>query len=232
MNLVSDSYPDWHVVFVSEADSIASSSFEIHHSVHSVHRYWPGEGSHALMFVVRDSLSSLSKSLISRNRLFSLELNSDSDSRQSLCIIGGHGPHDDCHVWHDFMGDLSWMIGERKRAGPVMCVGDWNVDYSPTFEHCPYSTGQHDEMGDRREIVDSFCAENVLDLVFADVVEDLPKNPLWAEKCMSFPFTRVPDGSQRGRPVLIDFCFASRSLMISSSGTWKNVLTMRFSASQ
>ena len=56
MNLVSVSYPDWHVVFLSEADSIASSSFEIQHSVHSVHRYWPGEGSHALMFVVRDSL--------------------------------------------------------------------------------------------------------------------------------------------------------------------------------
>ena len=115
------------------------------------------------------------------------------------------------------------MIGERKRAGPVMCVGDWNVDYSPTFEHSPYQTGQHDATADRRDIIDSFCAANALDLCFVDVIEDLPKNPLWAEKCMVFPFTRVPNGFQCGRPVLIDFCFASRGLITSSDGTWKNV---------
>ena len=230
MLLVSENYPNWHVVFVTEADSIASSSFETNHTFHKVFRHWPGDGSRAMLFVVRSTLSELGMTVCARNRLFSLEmclLNSGRVSK-SLCLIGGHGPHGDLHDWHDFMGDMAWLMGQRERRGAFCCVGDWNVDFGPTHQHYPFEDSQDSEnctMEHRRDILSAFCAANNADLSFAEHVDGLPMNHLWHDACISFPFTRIPLGSQGGRPSLLDFVFASKNLVSSCEGSWNKVPT-------
>ena len=226
LSTVEVSYPGWHVIFVSEADCVASTSFAVLHRSHEVFRHWPGDGSRSQIMIVRNTLSSLSKRLVSRNRMMCLELGFGKGCAfRSVCVVGVHGPHASIQVWHDFGGDLAFLLGQRETKGPFVCVGDWNIDYGPAHAHYPYRASTDETMRDRRELLDSFCEANDAVLGFADFVDSLPAQSQWHEACLSFPFTRVPVGGQSGRPSLLDFCVLSRNLQVVCSASWKHVPT-------
>ena len=144
---VETSFPNWDVLFLSESDSVSSSSFEISHPRFQIFRHWPGEGSRSMSFVVRSCLRSLSFAVRARNRVLSLEMWADQrrDST-SLLMLSVHGPHSDLLGWHDFCGDFIDLISSRARKGSVVAVGDWNADYGPTFDHYPVQSRQDDHM--------------------------------------------------------------------------------------
>ena len=131
---VESSFPNWGVWFLSEADSVASSSFEILQSRYKVFRHWPGPGSRSMCFVVRSPLSSLSFAVQSRNRVLSLEMWCQGTREpSSICFVGLQGPHEDVIAWQDFCSDFMELVGSRRFKGPLVAGGDWNCDFGPTF---------------------------------------------------------------------------------------------------
>ena len=195
---VESSFPDWDILFLSEADSFQSSSFEILHPKFQIFRHWPGEGSRSMSFVVRGCLRSLSSAVRVRSRVLSLEMWTDQrrDST-SLLILGVHGPHEDIITWHDFCSDFMDLVGSRKFRGPLVMAGDWNCDFGPTFSHYPGRERENNDMRDRRELLETLCAANELEFSFVDFISGLPRNHLHHAQCMQFPFTRVPTSSSK-----------------------------------
>ena len=103
-----------------------------------------------------------------------------------------------------------------------MC-GDWNVNFAPSFADYPYARdGFVDSHCSRRDDISSFVSEVGLDIHFASRITSLPASK-WAESCLTFPFTRVPQGEQVGLPSLLDFIVASRNTVESTEGSWKYV---------
>ena len=122
---VESSFPDWNILFLSEAGSIASTSFEVLHPRYKLIRHWPGPGSRSMCFVVRDPLTSLSLSVSRRNRVLALEIWCQGSRKPtSTCICGVHGPHEDIITWHDFCSDFMDLVGSRKFRGPLVMAGD------------------------------------------------------------------------------------------------------------
>ena len=100
---VESSFPVWNLLFLSEADSVSSNSFEILHPKFKLFRHWPGPGSRSMCFVVRDPLSALSFSRTCRNRVLALEIWSQGPRKPtSIYVLGVHGPHEEIIEWHDF----------------------------------------------------------------------------------------------------------------------------------
>ena len=186
IDVASAAYPDWSVLFLSECDAIASSSHFIKHSRHRVIRHWPGDGSHAMCFVLRDSLSNLPTRVVPRNRALLLEIPLDSKSRRSVSLIGLHAPHDDLI---DFLSDLTFLISSRSSRGKFALCGDWNVNFAPSFSDYPFAhDGFVDSHCSRRDDISSFVSEVGLELHFASRISCLPASN-WAESCLTFPFT-------------------------------------------
>ena len=75
LDIISCAYPNWDIAFISELDAIATTSHELVFPGYNIFRHWPGEGSHAMAFVLRDKLQ---PSLLPRasplNRCLMMEL--------------------------------------------------------------------------------------------------------------------------------------------------------------
>ena len=97
-------------------------------------------------------------------------------------------------MWHDFVRDLAFLLGQREKKGPFVCVGDWNIDYGPVHVQYPFCAHTDLTMRERREFLDSFCGANDAVLGFAETVDSLPAQSQWHDACLRFPFTRVPVG--------------------------------------
>ena len=115
------------------------------------------------------------------------------------------------------------MIGSRVKTGPLAVVGDWNINYGPTFEHYPLHVCNDAHMEERREILDQLCSLYGFELSFPEVVEGLPANPLHHDACISFPFTRTPVGMQAGSPSLFDLVLSARKCASGFWGSWKGL---------
>ena len=223
---VESSFPDWKVLFFTEADAVQSTSFEVKHERHRVYRHWPGEGSRSMCFVVHSSLSQVSCSSVSQNRVFGLELSSASVGREcSLSLVGVHGPHDALEM-QDFLGDISHVAGQRRSKGELVFLGDWNVDMAPTFENCPRRSRKPlSDMSSRRDFLEAFSVSNSLDFFFPDHIDGMPVNERFHDLCMSFPFTRVPEGQQLGEPSLLDYVLGKPGSVRGCVGSWQEVPT-------
>ena len=222
ISLVELSFPQWDILFLQEADTFQSTTHELKHACHRVFRHWPGPGSRSLVFVVNAALSHVPCSVRSQNRVLGLDLCMRTcGKRRNICLVGVHGPHDTLDM-HDHIGDVAHILGGRLERGDVAVLGDWNVDYAPTFAHCP-SSDSCPNMTNRRDILQAFVDSNSLSLSFPASIDDLPVDCRWHDMCSRFAFTRVPDGLQRGEPSLIDFAAASPNFVSSCVGSWKQV---------
>ena len=215
LDVVSSSFPDWQILFLTECDYVHSSSFALSsHLPHRLFRHWPGPGSHAFCFVVHASLSNVSCSFRFLNRCASLQITSDSlVGNHSLQLVGVHGPHCQVHEFLDFTADVGHPISERRGECKTLLLGDWNADIASSFQHCP-SLNVRDVQTERKDIIESLCAENEYDLLVPEHMIDLPSvRDCHRNLCAEFCFTRVPLGDQPGAPTLLDFGIGSRGLV-------------------
>ena len=179
-----------------------------------------------MLFVVNAALSQMSCRVRGQNRVLGLDLSlRGNGKRNSICLVGVHSPHDTLEL-HDHMGDVAHILGGRRAGSDVVLVGDWNVDYAPTFAHCPCtcsSQSSNENMSNRRLLLNEFADSSHLDFSFPTFIEGLPDNMTWHDMCMRFAFTRVPQGQQSGVPSLLDFALASFGIITSCVGSWSLV---------
>ena len=149
----------WDVLFLSEADFLATRNFELDVSPHWSRRFWPGEGSRALRLVVHQRLSGFRRHVSWKGRAGMLEVLAGSDHcrrKSALSILGVHGPHEDEQL-PEFFNDLSWLLASRSKSTPVLAVGDWNIDELPRLRQDPFhlDPGRSDHHSFRRAVRDS-----------------------------------------------------------------------------
>ena len=121
LDIVSEACPQWDVAFISEFDSLATTSHTLKLPGFEIFRHWPGDGSHSMAFVLRDRLqSSLVPRFTSLNRSIMLELTRKSLG-PSLVLVAVHGPHDELY---DFFADISFLLSRRASREPTVLCGD------------------------------------------------------------------------------------------------------------
>ena len=222
ISIVELSYSQWNILFLQEADNFQSTSHVLKHACHRVFRHWPGPGARSLVFVVHAALSHVSCSVRSQNRVFGLDMCMRIRSkRRNSCLVGVHSPHDILDM-HDHLGDVAHILGGRRDRGDFAVLGDWNVDFGPTFAHCPCVSSCH-SMANKRHILQAFVDSSDLSLFFPSCIDDLPANSKWHDMCSRFAFTRVPTGLQHGEPSLIDFLVAPAKFVNWCVGSWRQV---------
>ena len=219
LDIISESFPQWHIAFISEVDSVASTTHSVEVEGFRVYRHWPGEGSFAMAFVVRESVAlSLAPRFAKLNRSCLLELSRGFSYGQSLSVLGVHGPHEELY---DFVADITSLISTRASRGSILGVGDWNVDFAPTFETYPFADSPDHHVFRRADLQD-FASESGFSFVFPEIVDCLPDTK-WSQFCVNFPFTRTPQGEQIGHPSVLDFGLVSEGLSVTASGSWRRV---------
>ena len=226
--MIEESFSTWDVVFLCEADRVASSSFCVEHPRHRVIRYWPGDGSFAFAFVVHQRLASVPLHVFGQNRACLLELrSSDHRSSTSLSIVGVHGPHSH---YREFLSDLSQVLSERKCSGPCACVGDWNVNLANS-RFCDFPCVLESDRTRLREDEEysdfvGFVTESFFEVSCAREVAGTPDSFAWRVACTNCPYTRVPLGAQLGSPSVLDFGVGSRGVFVMSRDLGNVVLVI------
>ena len=223
LSVIEESFSTWDVVYLCEADRVASSSFCVEHPRHRVIRYWPGDGSFAFVFVVHQRLASVPLHVFGQNRACLLELkSSDHGSSTSLSVVGVHGPHSH---YREFLSDLSQVLSERKCSGPCACVGDWNVNLANS-RFCDFPCvldSDRNRLREDEEYSDfvGFVTESLFEVSCAREIASTPDSSAWRSACTNSPYTRVPLGAQLGSPSVLDFGVGSRGVFRDVQGSWK-----------
>lgn len=228
VSIIEESYPQWDIIVLTEADAVASSTFEKHHPLHRTYRYWPGEGSRAMSFIVHRRFHDVVVRFSNRDRAALLELTSPAPGNPSVAIIGVHGPHT-CQ--REFLCGVSHLMSCRQGAGPLLIIGDWNVNLANShqivsglgFQNLVSPEVEPEAVqNDRVSDLCVFVRESSLDFSFASRIDDCPGPAVWRDACRAFPYTRVPLGCQPGSPSLIDFAVANKGSVKRAMGTWRH----------
>ena len=214
----------WDVLFFSEADYHSVWNFDVDVTPHRTERYWPGEGSRALRFIVHSRLDNLRRRITWGGRAGCLELSSGfgrGRHRDSLTTLGVHGPHCDGE-FPDFFSDISWLLAGRPQKSKTIAVGDWNIDELPNFSGDPFrdvsERSNHHAL--RRAFRDSWADTHHLSLSLADQVFDSPGGN-WDELCISCPISHIPSDLQLGRPGILDYSLGNFGLVQESHSFWQ-----------
>lgn len=158
-------------------------------------------------------------------RCGSLTLGTSRDEHGWTCfvaVVGRHGPHTE-DEYHDSNADLTALARSRRRPGPVIVTGDWNVDELPRRASDPWRERRFrdDAHTEHRLLTDSMCAALGIAVKVQDIVLDPPRGP-FAEACIEAPISRIPQGASAGREILalLDYTAAEASVIQSVTEDW------------
>ena len=206
--------PDWGVIFLSEVDAYRANFYPNGLSGHSSFRHWPGEGSLAMMFVVRQQFKHAVRSQIWKGRCGALHIfqrDPVAGNHVNLFIVGVHAPHDE-ESQIDTLADVASLLKKRPWGSKICAIGDWNVDQLPSLAIDPFSESPERSWHhfDERERLNSFADRFRLCLHIPDMVCSIPGGP-FADVCWRTPITRIPVGlaAQYTSPSLLDYALCS-----------------------
>ena len=194
---------------------------------HTCLRHYPGAGSWAMMFVIRNSFSSFVKSVSWRGRCGAVHLHRIC-STEALCFnivcIGVHGAHG--ALLSDTFSDLAFLAKNRPYGSQVLILGDLNIDLLPTLFGDPWAEadGRMFHHCEQRFLLDAFADGLSLEIHIPGITYSAPGGPL-ADFCRSAPISRVPIGGHADStlPSLLDFSIASKGLVRNSFISWERV---------
>ena len=156
LSMVSDLEPQWSVLFIAEADYLASWNVDFDISPHRSWRHWDGPGSRALRFVLHRKFAHLFKSCRWDGRCGMLSLCSGlscANTSKSIDFVGIHGAHGDQFV--DSLASASNLLGLRASGSKCLLFGDFNCDQLPALPSDPFShlPGRSQHHANRRQIL-------------------------------------------------------------------------------
>ena len=214
----------WNVLFVSELDAHLSHEHKVELEGFCIWRHWPGQGSHAMAFIVPACLQSCASRPVWLGRCGVLRILSSVYSREALWVFGIHGAHGE--LLDQSLLDADTLAANKPRASSCLFVGDWNVDYLPTLMMDPWCNVPHrsHHHSERRMSLESWADASNLQLFLPSMVVGLPGGH-FNEFALACQFSRVPEGVQSHIPSLLDFAVASRSVVKSCELDWENSMS-------
>jgi len=199
--MISDSHPEWAVVFIQELDNSAFPGSACA-AAHRVFRHWPGEGSVAMAFVIRDRWRHRLREMRWKGRCGYCQLRG---LYSQIRVAGTHVAHGSAAA--DTLVDLAWCC-RRLPADCALCVGgDWNTDYLPTFGQLDRFSQSHvREHRKRRAALERWLGKLHLQLRLPEEIRGLPPPP-WSDAGLEQAVTRVPVGDSVGQAAsMLDYC--------------------------
>ena len=161
---------------------------------HSSFRSWPGDGSYAMLFIVRNSYRTLIRNIVWRGRVGAihfLQKNQGTDNHTSICIIGLHSHHGALQI-NTFAG-VAYLLRHRPWGSKVLVAGDWNVVQLPALADDPYAQN-HDRAAHHqaeRVLLHTLADSLRLTVTLPDVVCSTPGGP-FDHICATAPISRIP----------------------------------------
>ena len=227
VELVASVLPDWVVIFLSEVDGVRRHLPPNDYSLHPSFRHWPGEGSFAMMFVIRKCHKHLVKSVKWRGRCGAVHLfqrDRVASNHMSVYILGVHAHHGDLQI--DTFADVAWLLRQRPWGSRVLVAGDWNVDQLPSFAADPYAEkpGRETHHQGERVLVQTLADKFRLSLSLPEMVWSSPGGP-FDDICSCVPISRIPTGECTGYhlPSLLDYGLGSHMFVKSCGLHWEGV---------
>ena len=240
LSMVAEVDRDWALVFISESDFFAKEDVHIDVSPHLTWRHYPGEGSRAMRFVLRDKYVHLFQSIDWQGRCGLLSVSSGRrDCQVSASFLGVHGAHGD--QLEDTLADASSLLGVRSSCCKTLFFGDTNVDFLPQMSWDPWRVvpDRLEHHSRRRQLFQMFVDSLGFDLVFPSSSVGAPVGK-WSNSCVNLCISRVPGDDQLGLPALLDFGAARRNFVSECWQSWMpqfsdhaaTVFVLRFSCSR
>ena len=216
----------WGVIFLSEVDAVRGSDTN-DYPIHYSSRHWPGEGSFAMKFIVRQCLRQMVRSITWRGRCGALHIFQRGPvlgNHSNIYIIGIHVAHGDLQI--DTLSDIAFLLRHRPWGSRVLVAGDWNIDQLPSLAIDPFSDhpGRDQHHQAERVLVQSLVDRFHLSLFVPEVVCSTPGGP-FDDACRASPITRIPVGEAASycSPSLLDYAAASENLVTESHIHWHGV---------
>ena len=220
LSLVRECCPQWAVIFISESDFLEKAGDSVDLSPHRTWRHWPGQGSRAMRFVIRNDVKHLFNSVAWMGRSGVLIMASRFESnKQFVNFVGFHGAHG--KLISDSFNDLCTLLALGRACSKTLVMGDWHIDILPTLANDPFSctSNRMAHHFERRELLNSWLSFNRLCSVLPKHVLGAPGGK-WARTCESSLISRVPSDDQLGLPSLLDFGAASENFVKNSWLSW------------
>lgn len=123
---VLDVLPDVSFVHVTELDGVRQSVREIDIPGWTAFRWWPGEGSRAMCWLVRSAMAQHVLRVRGLGRCHSLVLRAGADS-QAVHLVGHHAPHSEDEL-QAHLSDLAVLLRSVRRCRRWYVVGDANAE--------------------------------------------------------------------------------------------------------
>ena len=224
--VVTASIPFWSVLFLSEAESVQDDQ-EAHPCQHSCYRRYPGSGSWAVVFVIRNSMAKAVRSCTWRGRCGAVHLRqqvSPLGTGFNIYIIGIHGAHGGSLP--DTSADLSFLVRRRPYGSQILIMGDWYIDLLPTLSVDPWQEriDRQQHHAGQRVLLEAFAETHRLHVFVPQRWSSVPGGP-FAEQCLMSPITRVPTGQSVAvvLPSTLDYGLGSQGFITDSFIHWEKV---------
>ena len=225
LETIADVLPHWSVVFLSEVDAVRHDLPPNDYFTHPSFRHWPGEGSFAMMFIVRRCYRPFIRSMKWRGRCGALHIfckTPEADTQNSVYILGVHSHHGDLQV--DTLADVAYLLQHRPWGSKVLVAGDWNVDQLPACAADPYSERPRREEHHQAErvLVQTLADRFRLSFMLPEMVCSTPGGP-FGEGCGLAPISRIPTGecTTYCLPSLLDYGLSSKGFAKDCKLHWE-----------
>ena len=222
---VANVLPHWAVIYLSEVDAVRRSLPSNDYPTHSSFRHWPGEGSYAMMFMVRNSYRTLIRNITWRGRAGAIHLfqkNQGTDDHTSIYIIGLHSHHGALQI--DTFADVAFLLRHRPWGSKVLVAGDWNVDQLPALADDPYAQNEGRAFHHQAErvLLHTLADRFRLTVTLPDMVCSTPGGP-FDHICAMAPISRIPTGEcvEYSLPSLLDYGLSSSRFVKASKLHWE-----------
>ena len=208
------------LVFCSEADAFGTKHRRMHVQGYQAWRKWPGQGSRAMLLLVKNTVVHLVQWRKWRGRcgavLFGCE------GRERLFVIFLHGAHGAIALQETF-SDVVALWRRCPRGARVFIAGDWNVDLLPEYECDPYSALESRALrhAEERRLLRAMLQAVRCSVVDLAGVRGSPGGH-FSEIALQAPITRIPTQGLATllRPSLLDYCAVSEGFEVHVEACW------------
>ena len=139
IGVVTESVPDWTVLFIPEVDAFLDSRLA-RPSSHLTFPHWPGEGSFAMQVCIRSAARHLVQDVIWLNRCGAVHFfqrSKDLHAGINLYLVVVHNSHGDFQ--DEVILDVADLVRQKPLGADVCIIGDWKIDQLPANGADPWS---------------------------------------------------------------------------------------------
>ena len=213
-------HPDWWLMYFPECDGVLAEKLPFECMGHRIQRHYPGQGSIAMLMVIRSSRRFLLSGVQSEGRCMAATFHSSRDNftQHILAMHGGHGEN-----LAPSFASASILCKSFKRSDSVICLGDINVDLLPTLSSDPFGDRDNRSLRhlEERIVYQEFLDANYLECQVPGM-EGTPGGAFYQTDWIEAACSRMPlgDSVDTTVPSLLDHASYRNCIDVHSQVSW------------